>query len=110
MRAHLRFQKLYLRAYDPHPTIHNVTDSQNLNKIACMSGPWLIVVDCSISLSMPDKGQNGARKFMDLQSNFCILGVSQSTFEHFVLLSKIKSFEKKIMKLIRVTYLTPFDR
>ena len=61
MRAHLRFQKLYLRAYDPHPTIHNVTDSQNLNKIACMSGPWLIVVDCSISLSMLDKGQWGQK-------------------------------------------------
>ena len=40
---------------------------------------------------------------MDLQSNFCILGVSQSTFEHFVLLSEIKSFEKKIMELVRVS-------
>ena len=101
MRAHLRFQKLYLRAYDPHPTIYNVTDSQNLNKIACMSGPWLIVVDCSISLSMPDKEQNGARKFMDLHSNFCI---SQSTFEHLDFISK--NIEKEFMKLLRESLYT----
>ena len=64
-----------------------------------MSGPWLIVVNCSISLSMPDSEKLESNTIWSCIRIFAFLGVSQDTLEHFVLLPKIKSEEKNLMKV-----------
>ena len=48
-----------------------------------MSWPWLIVVDCSISLSMVDSEKLESTTLWSFIAIFKILGVSQDAFDHF---------------------------